>query len=93
MGKVTGDISSSTKCESLSVEKIVETCQKKNMHRKKWTTSSGLMKTALSVLLLILFTVAVIDLKKGNLDIVSTPTKIVATFDVEQPILGTASGV
>ena len=33
------------------------------------------------------------DLKIDNLDRVSIPTKIVATFDVEHPILGTTYGV
>ena len=33
------------------------------------------------------------DLKINNLDRVSIPTKIVATFDVEHPILGTTNGV
>ena len=32
-----------------------------------------------------------IDLKIDNLDRVSKPTKIVATFDVEHPILGTTN--
>ena len=32
-----------------------------------------------------------IDLKIDNLDRVSIPTKIVATFDVEHPILGTTN--
>ena len=32
-----------------------------------------------------------IDLKIDNLDRVSTPTKIVATFDAEHPILGTTN--
>ena len=34
-----------------------------------------------------------IDLKIDNLDRVSIPTKIVATFDVEHPIHGTTYGV
>ena len=33
------------------------------------------------------------DLKIDNLDRVSIPTKIVATFDVKHPILGTTYGV
>ena len=33
------------------------------------------------------------DLKIDNLDRVSIPTKIVATFDVEHPILGTTYGI
>ena len=33
------------------------------------------------------------DLKIDNLDRVSIPTKIVATFDVEHPILGTTYGL
>ena len=33
------------------------------------------------------------DLKIDDLDRVSIPTKIVATFDVEHPILGTTYGV
>ena len=33
------------------------------------------------------------DLKIDKLDRVSIPTKIVATFDVEHPILGTTYGV
>ena len=34
-----------------------------------------------------------INLKIDNLDRVSIPTKIVATFDVEHPIYGTTYGV
>ena len=37
--------------------------------------------------------VIIIDLKIDNLDRVSTPTKIVATFDVEHPIHGATYGV
>ena len=37
--------------------------------------------------------VIITDLKIDNLDRVSIPTKIVATFDVEHPILGTTYGV
>ena len=35
------------------------------------------------------YSVPVIDLKTDNLDRVSIPRKIVATFDVEHPIRGT----
>ena len=35
------------------------------------------------------FWLKIIDLKIDNLDRVSIPTKIVATFDVERPIHGT----
>ena len=41
--------------------------------------------------LLSYFRVRYIDLKIDNLDRVSIPTKIVATFDVEHPILGTTN--
>ena len=37
--------------------------------------------------------VFITDLKIDNLDRVSIRTKIVATFDVEHPILGTTYGV
>ena len=38
-----------------------------------------------------MFSVSIIDLKIDNLDRVSIPTKTVATFDVEHPILGTTN--
>ena len=39
----------------------------------------------------VLWQMHTIDLKIDNLDRVSIPTKIVATFDVEHPILGTTN--